>query len=113
LLKRSTLFHLLGRSDHVLAVLTEGEPREALPAILLEHHRTGQSDGCDIDVIDDEGPLAADVRPRAGFSLAKIQRVARRRLTARMLGVPFAQLSRIEAHSRRRHSRIVARFKPF
>jgi len=107
------LFHQLGRSDHVLAVLTEGEPREALPAILLEGHRNGESDGSDTDVIDDEGPLAGDVRPRAGFSLTKIQRLARRRLTARVLGVPFAELSRIEAQSRRRHSRIVARFPPF
>lgn len=80
------LFHQLGRSDHVLAVLTEGEPREALPAILSEHHRTRQSDGSDIDVIDDEGPLAADVRPRAGFSLTQRQRLARLRLTARVLG---------------------------
>ena len=107
------LFYQLGRSDRVLAVLTEGEPKDAMPAILLERHRGGQSDGSDIDFIDDEGPLAADVRPRAGFSLTKIQRLARQRLTARILGVPFAELSRIEAQSRRRKSRIVAGRPPF
>src|SRR6478752_5985758 len=84
------LFYQLGRSGHVLAVLTEGEPKDALPAILLERHKIGQSDGSDNDFVDDEGPLAADVRPHAGFSLTKIQRIARQRLTARILGVRFA-----------------------
>jgi hypothetical protein len=107
------LFLQLGRGDRVLAVLTEGEPRESLPAILLERYRAGQSDNGDIGVIDDEGPLAADVRPRAGFSLTKIQRLARQHLNARVLGVPFAELKGIEARQRRHNSRMLARFPPF
>jgi hypothetical protein len=97
----------------VLAVLTEGELNDALPAILLERHRTGQSEDRSVDVIDDKGPLAADVRPHAGFSLTKIQRIARQRLTARILGVPFDELSRIDARSRRGKSRLVTRRRRF
>ena len=107
------LFYQLGRSDHVLAVLTEGEPKDALPAILLERHKIRQSDGNDNDFVADEGPLAADVRPHAGFSLTKIQRIARQRLTARIFGVPFAELSRIDARSRRGKSRLVTRRRRF
>lgn len=101
------LFCQLGRNDHVLAVLTEGEPKDVLPAILLERHMVGQSVGNDNDFVDDEGSLAVDVRPHAGFSLTKIQRIARQRLTARILGVPFAELSRIDARSRRGKSRLL------
>jgi hypothetical protein len=47
------------------------------------------------------------------YALVNDQRLARQRLTARILEVLFAELSPIDAQSRRRKSRLVARFQPF
>jgi hypothetical protein len=59
----------LGRGDRVLALLTEGEPRDSFPTAMLAGHREmGQPDGATRVVEGPSQPLAAAVRPRSGVS---------------------------------------------
>jgi hypothetical protein len=104
-------FHQLGRGDHVLAVLSEGDLSDALPPILFERQRSRQAG--DVDVIG-EGPLVADVRPRSGLSRAKIQHRALLGLTARILEVSSADLRQaVKAQRRRLSARRLARPRRF
>jgi YD repeat-containing protein len=99
------IFNELGRGDHVLALLTEGEPADSFPAPMLERWRFDVgADGSRQIVKEPKEPLAADVRPRQGVSMNEIRRVAMLRLVAVILGVKFDDLrQRDHARVHRRH----------
>ena len=90
-------FLSLGRRDHVLTVLAEGEPDTAFPDSL----RTIETDGKTIEV----EPLAADVR--AGFlgDMLKKLKEEKLRILAPMLGVSFDDLKQ---RAKQRRARRIA-----
>ena len=97
------IFNELGRGDRVLALLTEGEPADAFPTPLLEHyHDTQVPDGSLQTVREEREPLAADVRPRKGWSQRRVKRFALLRLVACILGVAFDDLRRRDRERQRR-----------
>ena len=87
----------LGRKDHVLTILTEGEPSDSFPEQLM------------YDIVDGEKvpnePLAADVR--GGSLLGALSKLANEklRILAPMLGVSYDDLRQ---RARQRKSRITA-----
>jgi len=100
------IFNELGRSDQVLALLTEGEPADSFPDVMLVRHReVVDPDGSKRLVKEDKEPLAADVRPRPGVSSDKLKRLALMRLIAVILGVKFDDLRQRE-HERERKQRV-------
>ena len=97
------IFNELGRSDHVLALLTEGEPGDLFPsAMLVRHRQVVNSDGTTRIVKEDKEPLAADVRPRRGQSEEALKRLALLRLVATILGVKFDDLRQRDQERERR-----------
>jgi hypothetical protein len=97
------IFHELGRDDHVLALLTEGEPRDSFPSAILERHlRVVDAEGREQTIKEGKQPLAADVRPRKGVSNAVLKRIALLRLAACILGVRFDDLRQRERERQRR-----------
>ncbi len=96
------MFNELGRSDQVLALLTEGEPQDAFPDAMLVRIRKVVEPGGGAKIIrEDKEPLAADVRPRKGVSTQKLKRFAILRLVAVILGVQFDDLR--QRQSEREH----------
>ena len=87
----------LGRKDHVLTILVEGEPSDSFPEQLL------------YDVIDGEKvpnePLAADVRGDSLFSSMRKLANEKLRIFAPMLGVSYDDLRQ---RARQRRTRITA-----
>lgn len=99
-------FNELGRIDQVLALLTEGEPGDSFPTVLLERPLGAVQQGGSAQQLSEERePLAADVRPRPGVSNKQIKRFALLRLVARILNVSFDDLRQRE-HERQRRRRI-------
>jgi hypothetical protein len=97
------IFDELGRSDQVLALLTEGEPGDSFPnAMLVRRRQVIQPDGTTQIVKEDKEPLAADVRPRKGQSVNKLRRIALLRLVAVILGVRFDDLLQREQQRERK-----------
>ena len=78
-------FREWGREDHILALLTEGEPADSFPPALCQLRGVDQKPR-------DVEPLAADVRPHAGERPATIRRMARLRIIATLLGCSFDEL---------------------
>jgi WD40 repeat protein len=88
-------FAELGRADHILTLLVEGEPAEAFPPALRQIRLPGHEDpGAE--------PLAADVRPSAGESRRERQRIAMLKLAARIVGCRFDELRRRDQMRRMR-----------
>ncbi len=79
-----------GRGERVLALLVEGEPKDAFPDALLSLRRSAPAFG----LIVEADPLAADARPQSGVSRKRILRGALLSLAAAMLGVSFDALRR-------------------
>src|SRR5262249_58661787 len=84
-------FHELGRSDKVLALLTEGEPGDSFPSRILTKEKE---------------PLAADVRPLRGRSMKQSKQLALLRLIACILDVSFDVL-RQRDRERKRQGRFI------
>jgi TIR domain len=100
------MFNEFGRGDQVLALLTEGEPRDSFPTVLLERHRRlTEPDGSVRTVKEAKEPMAADVRPQRGVPTERVKRFALLRLVACILGVSFDDLRRRE-HERARRRRL-------
>jgi hypothetical protein len=99
------IFNELGRGDQVLALLTEGEPGDSFPDVMLVRHREViDPDGSKRIVKEDKEPLAADVRPRRGISTDTLKRLALLRLVAVILGVKFDDLrQRDQEREHKRH----------
>ena len=90
-------FISLGRRDHILAILTEGEPEESFP----EQLRTIIEDGKAVEI----EPLAGDVRAATlSGSLKKLSQ-EKLRLLSPMLGVRYDDLRQ---RARRRKRRLAA-----
>ena len=97
------MFNELGRSDQVLALLTEGEPGDSFPApMLIRRHEVTDPDGSKRLVEEEMEPLAADVRPRSNMSMERLKRLALLRLVAVILGVKFDELRQREHERERR-----------
>jgi tetratricopeptide (TPR) repeat protein len=90
------LFREWGRAGRILALLIEGEPRQAFPEELYEI-RPG---------IGADEPLAADVRPSDDESLGYRSQMAKLRLLATILGVKYDDLRRREQERKTRNARI-------
>src|SRR5262249_7220999 len=103
------MFNELGRSDHVLALLTEGEPGDSFPGPMLERPRQAvDADGTLHTVKEPKEPLAADVRRRPGVSMERQKRLALLRLIAVILGVKFDELRQRERERVRRRRLLLA-----
>lgn len=102
-------FHALGRSDHIIALLIDGEPGDAFPELLLKLPKS-ISDGGEITWSDEvREPIAADVRPRDDTRHKELKQSALLRVAASILGVKFDDLKRREeARSKRRMQAFVA-----
>jgi hypothetical protein len=97
------IFNDLGRSDHILALLTEGEPGDAFPEAMLTRRReVVDAEGAKRIVSEDREPLAADVRPRRGASNETLKHLALLRLVSVILGVKFDDLRQRERERRRK-----------
>lgn len=94
-------FRELGRHDRILALLIEGEPSQAFPNALREiRHAVADGSGQTRERIELVEPLAADVRPRPGESAREMRRLAKLRMLACILGVPFDDLRQRELERR-------------
>jgi tetratricopeptide (TPR) repeat protein len=103
-------FRELGRSDRILALLVEGEPRESFPPALLEiRNNEGGAPGAKSGFNPIE-PLAADVREEArvlaGHSGGHTRSMAKLRMIAALAELSFDDLRNRE--QRRTQGRIVA-----
>ena len=90
-------FLALGRRDHILTVLAEGEPEDSFP----EELRFREEDGRLIEV----EPLAADVRASSAEGALKKLSGEKLRILAPMLGVNYDDLRQ---RARQRRNRILA-----
>jgi hypothetical protein len=79
-------FRKLGRDDHILTLLIEGEPHEAFPPALYEIRRSAPKEVGAVSLAEPAEPLAADVRPLTGESKYRRRRVALIRMAATLLG---------------------------
>jgi WD40 repeat protein len=90
-------FRELGRHDKILALLIEGEPRDAFPEALVGIRRTvTDSQGLTRIQVEDVEPLAADVRAARADRRRHLRRHAKLRLLACVLGVRFDDLRQRE-----------------
>ena len=100
-------FRELGRSDHILALLIQGEPVDAFPRSLREIRRTvTDARGLSSEQVEEVEPLAADVRPVSG-EMGRARHQARLRLAAAVLGVRFDDLRQRE-HERKARRLVAA-----
>ena len=88
------LFQKLRGSDHIIAVLAEGEPQDSFPYAIT--HRT--IDGKEVEV----EPLAADVRGDSPAMQKRKMKVEKLRILAAMLHCEFDQLRQRERQRRLR-----------
>ncbi len=87
-----TFIEMHGR-DHILAVLAEGEPKEAFPSILCEEVETKVlENGEKKEVVKYIEPLAADVRGCSRKEIKKKIKEEVLRLTAPMFGCGYDEL---------------------
>ncbi|MCU0785109.1 MAG: toll/interleukin-1 receptor domain-containing protein, partial [Verrucomicrobia bacterium] len=86
-------FRKLGRHDQILALLIEGEPSESFPQALREIRRTITGpEGIINQTIEEVEPLAADVRPGRKEGQRQVRQMAKLRILASILGIPFDDL---------------------
>ena len=90
-------FLSLGRRDHVLTILTEGEPADSFPGEL----RFREENGVKVEI----EPLAADVRAESLEEALKKLNSEKLRILAPMLGVNYDDLKQ---RARQRRNRILA-----
>ena len=103
------LFRKLGRHDQILALLIEGEPAESFPQALREIRRTITGpEGTINQTIEEVEPLAADVRASRKESQQRLRKLAKLRILASLLGVPFDALRQRERARQIRRSLVVA-----
>lgn len=99
-------FRAMGRGDRILALLVEGEPREAFPPALREIRQSiVREDGTRVEMVSEIEPLAADVRPSTA-SPGHARRNARLRIIATLLGVRYDDL--VNREQQRRIRRLAA-----
>jgi formylglycine-generating enzyme required for sulfatase activity len=99
-------FREMGRGDRILALLVEGEPKEAFPPALREIRSVAVPDTPAVEFIEEIEPLAADVRESRLGSRRYIGRMASLRIAATLLGCRFDDLRRRDRERRQR--RLVA-----
>jgi hypothetical protein len=101
-------FRSLGKGDHILALLVEGEPTQSFPPELLHvPYEKVQADGSKTIELRDEEPIAADVRKRSDEPLATTHRRALLRVSATLLGCSFDDLAQRDHRRQVRRRRII------
>src|SRR5208337_291613 len=85
-------FRELRRDDRILALLIEGEPAESFPPVLYEIRQSVSGER----TLDQDQPLAADVRQSLETKPHIARRWAKLRLLATLLGCTFDDLRRRE-----------------
>ncbi|HEX4303034.1 MAG TPA: toll/interleukin-1 receptor domain-containing protein [Rhizomicrobium sp.] len=102
-------FRSIGRSDHILALLVEGEPAQSFPPELLHilRERVGADGETIVETVDEE-PIAADVRARPDERASAIEHRALLRIAAGLMGVSFDDLAQRDRQRRRRRQRLWA-----
>ena len=96
-------FREMGRHGRILALLIEGEPREAFPRALCEIRTEITNEQGEVsEEIEDVEPLAADVRPSRAEGAHFLKRMARLRFAAALLGWRFDDLRQREQERRTR-----------
>ena len=90
-----SFFRRLGRGRHILALLVDGEPKDAFPRGLAESNESSDDrTAAGVLPLSSFEPLAADVRPMDGESTGSRRRHASLKITAGMVGLPFDELRR-------------------
>lgn len=86
-------FQALGRQDKILTLLIEGEPNESFPSDLFKVHekKTGNR-----EKIYGAEPYAADVRPSPYYKKSQLNRMAKLKIIASLLGVHYDDLRQRE-----------------
>ena len=90
------LFKKMRGSDHIIAVLAEGEPQESFPYEIT--HRLVNGEETEVE------PLAADVRGETPSKQKKKMKVERLRILAAMLHCEFDQLRQREKQRKRQRA---------
>jgi WD40 repeat protein len=108
--KEVVRFREMGRDDRILALLIEAEPGQSFPRALREIRRKlVDATGSARVAIEEIEPLAADVRSsRTDESPRFFKRMARLRLLACILGVPFDDLRQRDQERRMRRLIVTA-----
>jgi formylglycine-generating enzyme required for sulfatase activity len=102
-------FRQLGRPDHILALLVEGEPEDAFPLSLRQIRPDAVSKrGDSLTFLEEIEPLAADVRTARYGSRRAAKRIASLRLLATILGCRFDDLRQRENERQRRRILTIA-----
>jgi YD repeat-containing protein len=100
-------FRSIGRGDHILALLVEGEPHKSFPPELLRVARERTlADGTTAMEWSDAEPIAADVRPRDDERRSTTERRAFLRIAAGLLGLRYDDLAQREQQRRVRRQRL-------
>lgn len=86
-------FQELGRHDKILTLLIEGEPKESFPSEFFKIHK--KKLGTRVNEYGSE-PYAADVRPNPYFKRKEINRIAKLKIIASLLGVHYDDLRQRE-----------------
>ena len=90
-----SFFRRLGRGKQILALLVDGEPKDAFPRGLVEGDQCANDQGASsIMPLSSFEPLAADVRLVDGERIASRRRHALLKLAAGIVGLPFDELRR-------------------
>ena len=86
-------FQALGRQDKILTLLIEGEPNESFPSDFFKVHekKTGNR-----EKIYGAEPYAADVRPNPYYKKKEVNRTAKLKIIASLLGVHYDDLRQRE-----------------
>ena len=107
--KEVVQFREMGRHDHILALLIEGEPGESFPRSLREIRRLIATErGMTRERIEEVEPLAADVRPSRTDSRRHLRRMAKLRMLACILGCRFDDLRQRERERALRRRSLLA-----
>lgn len=97
------IFQHLGRSDHILALLTEGEPEESFPPELLRVAREHIAANGSKDIVwEDVEPIAADVRDHPEERASRTRQRALLRIAASLLGCRYDDLAQRDRARRTR-----------
>lgn len=95
--------------NHVLAVLTAGEPEEAFPDLILhEEKKVTLEDGSVTTIIEDVEPLAADVRADSIAQSVKILKKEKLRVLAALLGCEYNDLRQRHKEAKMRRAMALA-----
>jgi hypothetical protein len=103
------IFQSLGRGDNIIPLLVEGEPEQSFPPELFHAVRKSQNpDGSWQEIIEEQEPIAADVRPRHDEKHTATKHRAFVRIAAALMKCRFDDLAqRDKERQKRKHHAVI------